>query len=146
MKYRIQIYVIGFRFNYKMKEIVILLVTFLGICKGFAQNPSGSIASDSLKVTSTKPVTDTASTKEKATVRLFPNPAKNKAELEVKGFEPGIIKLQLIDMNGKTIRDDERLLVSGNENIVLMFSLQPGIYFILVKQKNKTIRKKLVVE
>ena len=129
-----------------MKEIVLLLVTFLGICKGFAQNPSGSIASDSLKLTPAKPITDSLSTKEKATVRLFPNPAKNKAELEVKGFEPGLVKLQLVDMNGKTIREDERLLVSGNENIVLMFSLQPGIYFILVKQKNKAIKKKMVVQ
>ena len=32
-----------------MKEIVILLVTFLGICKGFTQNPSGSVMPDSIK-------------------------------------------------------------------------------------------------
>ena len=146
MKYRSQIYVIDFRFNYKMKEIVILLVTFLGICKMVAQNPSGSIASDSLKTVKQKSVADATSPKEKATVKLFPNPAKNKAELEVKGFEPGLIQLQVTDINGKKLRDDQRLLVSGNENIVLMFFLQPGIYFIILKQKAKVVKKKMVVE
>ena len=129
-----------------MKEIVILLVTFLGICKGFTQSPSGNITPDSLTIAAKKTVADSLPAKEKATVRLFPNPVKNKAELEVKGFEPGQVQLQLLDVNGKKIRDDQRLLVSGNENIVLMFSLQPGIYFILVKQKDKLIRKKMVVQ
>jgi Secretion system C-terminal sorting domain len=146
MKYRLQIYVIGFRFNYKMKEIVILLVTFLGICKGFAQNPNGSVAPDSLKITVQKPDADAIPAKEKAAVKLFPNPAKNKAELEVTGFEPGLVKLQIIDLNGKLVRDDQRLLVTGNENIVVMFALQPGIYFILLKQKDRTVKKKMIVQ
>ena len=146
MKYRQQIYVIGFRFNYKMKEIVILLVTFLGICKGLAQSPAGSIAPDSVKNSLQKVAADTATAKEKASVKLFPNPAKNKAELEVKGFEAGTIQLQIVDINGKLLRDDQRLMVSGNESMVIMFSLQPGIYFIVLKQKNRSVKKKMVVQ
>ncbi len=146
MKYRQQIYVIGFLFNYKMKEIVILLVTFLGICKGFAQDPSGNIAPGSIQKSVQKLVTDSAPAKEKASIKLFPNPAKNKAELELKGFEPGTVQLQIADINGKLLRDDRRLLVSGNENMVVMFSLQPGIYFIVAKQGNRSARKKLVVQ
>jgi hypothetical protein len=146
MKYRQQIYVIGFRFNYKMKEIVILLVTFLGICKGFAQSPYGSVAPDSLKNSQQKITVDSLPAKEKASVKLFPNPAKNKAELEIKGFEAGIIQLQIVDVNGKLLRDDQRLLVSGDEHMVIMFSLQPGIYFIVLKQKGRSVKKKLVVQ
>jgi len=146
MKYRLQIYVIGFLFNYKMKEIVILLVTFLGICKGFAQSPSASITPDSVKAASKKTAADSLLASNKASVKLFPNPAKNKAELEVNGFEPGLVKLQVIDINGKLLRDDQRLLVTGNENIVIMFALQPGIYFILVKQKDKLVKKKMIVQ
>lgn len=146
MKYRLQIYVIGFRFNYKMKEIVILLVTFLGIYKGLAQSPDGSIEPGSVKSSVIKIVKDSAAAKDKASVKLFPNPAKNKAELEVKGFEPGQVKLQIVDVNGKTIRGEERLLVSGNESIVMMFVLQPGIYFVLIRQKDKQIRKKMIVQ
>lgn len=146
MKYRLQIYVIGFLFNYKMKEIVILLVTFLGICKGFAQSPSGSIIPDSIKTISKKAYNDSLLASNKASVKLFPNPAKNRAELEVNGFEPGQVKLQIVDINGKLLRDDQRLLVTGNENIVIMFALQPGIYFILVKQKDKLVKKKMIVQ
>lgn len=129
-----------------MKEIVILLVTFLGICKGFAQGPAGSSTPDSLKVTAQKIAADTLTVKEKATVKLYPNPAKNKAELQVSGFEPGPVQLQVVDVNGKKIRDDQRLLSSGNETIVMMFALQPGIYFITVKQKERSVKKKLLVQ
>jgi hypothetical protein len=146
MKYRQQIYVIGFRFNYKMKEIVILLVTFLGICKAFAQGPAVSIAPDSVRNNQQKSAVVAEPAKQKASVKLFPNPAKNKAELEVKGFEAGTIQLQIIDANGKLLRDDQRLLVNGDENIVIMFSLRPGIYFIALKQKDRSVKKKLVVQ
>ncbi|MGF2413175.1 MAG: hypothetical protein ACQUYJ_12665, partial [Ferruginibacter sp.] len=105
-----------------MKEIVILLVTFLGICKGFAQSPAGDIAPDSLLNATKKTITDSLLTKEKATVKLFPNPVKNKAVLEVNGFEPGLIQVQIIDMGGKKLRNDQRLLTSGNETLALMFS------------------------
>jgi len=146
MKYRQQIYVIGFLFNYKMKEIVILLVTFLGICKGFAQGPAGSVTPDSVKNSQQKIAADAVPAREKASVRLFPNPAKNKAELEVKGFKAGTIQLQIVDINGKLLRDDQRLLVSGDENMVIMFSLKPGIYFIVLKQNDRYVKKKLVVQ
>ena len=132
-----------------MKEFIILFFTFLGICKGFAQNPVGNNLPDSLqnaKTSTQKKVADSLFIKEKASVKLFPNPAKNKIELEVKGFEAGLIQLQIIGISGKVERNDQRLLVSGNENTVVMFSLKPGIYFILVKQNNKAVKKKLIVQ
>ncbi len=132
-----------------MKEFIILFFTFLGICKGFAQNPVGNNLPDSLqntKAAAQKKSADSLFVKDKASVKLFPNPAKNKAELEVKGFEAGLIQLQIIDISGKLERNDQRLLVSGNENIVVMFSLKPGIYFITVKQKDKLAKKKMIVQ
>lgn len=129
-----------------MKEIVILLVTFLGICKGFAQSPAGNITPDSLLNTTKKTITDSLFIEVKATVKLFPNPVKNKAVLEVNGFEPGLIQVEIIDMGGKKLRNDQRLLTSGNETIALMFSLQPGIYFIILKQKEKQVKKKMLVQ
>ncbi len=132
-----------------MKEFIILFFTFLGICKGFAQNPVSNNLPDSLqntKAAAQKKSADSLFVKDKASVKLFPNPAKNKAELEVKGFEAGLIQLQIIDISGKLERNDQRLLVSGNENIVVMFSLKPGIYFITVKQKDKLAKKKMIVQ
>ena len=132
-----------------MKEIIILFFTFLGICKGLAQNPVGNNLPDSLQNTKAftqEKIADSSSIKEKVSVKLFPNPAKNKVELEVKGFEAGLIQLQIIGISGKVERNDQRLLVSGKENIVVMFSLKPGIYLIAVKQKDKVVKKKMVVE
>jgi Secretion system C-terminal sorting domain len=129
-----------------MKEIVILLVTFLGICKGFAQSPASSIVPDSLKMVLQKIVPDSVALKKKAAVKLFPNPAKNRAELQVSGFEAGTVQLQIIDLSGKKLRNEERFLLNGTESIVIMFSLQPGIYFITVKQKDTWIKKKMMVQ
>jgi Secretion system C-terminal sorting domain len=123
-----------------MKKIILLSFTFLGICNGFAQIPS---------VNEAPPIQKTVSDsipRERATVKLFPNPAKNKIELEVKGFEAGMVQLQIINVSGKLVRNDSRLLFSGNENIVVMFSLTPGIYFITLKQKDKLVKKKMVVQ
>ncbi len=123
-----------------MKKIILLSFTFLGICKGFTQIPSVNEAPSIQKT-----ISDSIP-KEKATVKLFPNPAKNKIELEVKGFEAGMVQLQIINVSGKMVRNDSRLLFSGNENIVVMFSLTPGVYFIAVKQKDKLVKQKMVVQ
>ena len=123
-----------------MKNIVILLLTFLGICSAYAQNSS---VSDTMVV---KKITNDSLIKEKAGVKLYPNPAKNKVELGVTGFEPGIIQVQIFNVSGKAVRNDSRLLFSGNENMVVMFSLTPGIYFVVLKQKDKLVKKKMIVQ
>ncbi len=140
MKYKTQIYVIGFLFKYKMKKIVILIVTLLGICKGFAQNSTASATTEIKKIASDSIV------KEKAAIKFYPNPAKNKAVLEVSGFKAGTVQLQIIDIAGKILRNDTRLLCNGNESLVLMFSVKPGIYFIVLTQKDTWAKKKMVVE
>lgn len=80
-----------------------------------------------------------------ASAKIFPNPATNKVTIQVMGFKPGILQLKITDRNGMVFRDDHRLLVNGNEDIVLMFLLPPGIYFMLLSQKENRLKKKLVV-
>jgi Secretion system C-terminal sorting domain len=126
-----------------------LFFTFLGICTGFAQNAADKTVPDSLRnnlPVMQKTVIDSLLRKEKATAKLYPNPAKNRAELEVKGFEQGQIQVQIIDIIGKKLRDDQRFLFTGNENITLMFSLQPGIYFVILRQAKKLVKIKMVVQ
>ena len=117
-----------------MKQIVIGIVAFLGNYSSFSQ---GLTATDSIS----KPVVNT-----KPIAAIYPNPAKNRVELSVKGFDPGYVQLQITDMNGNKWRDDKRLLVSGTEVIVIMFSLQPGIYILSVRQAGKWLKKRLVVQ
>ena len=145
-----QIYVIYSLIRVKMKKILFLFFTFSGICTAFAQKPAETIMPDSsVKIT---PVTgqqhkkDSLPEKEKPSARLFPNPAVNKVEIEIKGFDPGFVQVQIMDNNRQLAREDKRLLLSGNEIIMVMFSLQPGLYFVTVKQKEKICKRKLIIQ
>ncbi len=93
-----------------------------------------------------RPDSSFVSKQDVVTAKIYPNPATNKVEVLVNGFQPGILELKVIDRNGMVYRDDKRLLVNGNEVIVLMFMLPPDIYFILLKQNQRSIKKKLVVQ
>jgi Secretion system C-terminal sorting domain len=117
-----------------MKQIAFLFFTFLGICTGFAQKPARIIDSISITV------------KERPFMRLFPNPAKNEVEIEIKGFDQGYIQVQLLDNSGKPVRIDKRLVFTGNEIIVFMFSEKPGLYFVTLKQGEKKLRSRLVIQ
>ena len=88
---------------------------------------------------------DSLQASNKAQLNIYPNPAKNKVTLEVKGFEAGTASVRIMDSKGKLLRDDSRLLTNGNEDIIMFLMLQPGIYFIIVSEKGKVARKKLVI-
>ena len=107
-----------------------------------AQSPSDSIqAKPSFKQKSS----DSLQASNKARLNIYPNPAKNKVTLEVKGFEAGTASVRIMDSKGKLLRDDSRLLTNGSEDIIMFLMLQPGIYFIIVSEKGKVARKKLVI-
>ena len=76
---------------------------------------------------------------------VYPNPAKNKITLQVKNFDAGMVQVRLLDIKGKMVRDDTRLLTNGNEDIIMFLMLKAGIYFIAVSGPGKVVRKKLVV-
>lgn len=145
MKYGRQIYVIDFLFCLTMKEICFIIFSLLGICAAEAQ-VTGSGTPDSAVTAFIKKINADSVIKEKTSAKLYPNPAKNKAELEIHGFEAGLAQLQIININGGIERNDQRLLATGNENIVLMFSLPAGVYFVVLRQKDKLVKKKLLVQ
>ena len=81
----------------------------------------------------------------KPTAKLYPNPSKNKVVLQLNGFKTGMAQLQIINDKGNVVRKEDRLLVNGNEEVVMFFSLRGGIYFIKTTQGLIEIRKRLVV-
>ena len=133
-----------------MKKITLIFFTFSGIYAGFAQKPAettDSIHARENVMANTPPTKiDSMHVKEKSSIRLYPNPAKNKVEIEIKAFDPGYVKIQLIDNKGKLVREERRLIFSGNEIIILMFSEKPGLYFLVVKQGNKLLKNKLIIQ
>ena len=131
-----------------MKKIILLFFTFLGICSCFSQ----VLLKDTITVTA-KPVANTLplkidiiKVKEKALVQIFPNPAKNKIEIEINGFEPGFLKLQLLNNAGKIIREEKRQMFSEKETIIFMFSETPGLYYLLLRQGRIFRRNKLIIQ
>ncbi len=120
-----------------MKKIIFIFFTFSGIYNGIAQNPALAFDTGTggkkLKTNSRPDMAGRGIVKEKPVVQLFPNPAKNKVELEIKGFDPGYMQIILLSNNGKAVKEEKRLIFSGDETIVLMFSQDPGLYYLLLK-------------
>ena len=144
----LQIYVIYFLIVFKMKKIILLFFTFSGICCCLAQ-PSKTIDTVNGKKDAVSNIlpfkTDSLTAKGKPSVRLYPNPAKNKTEIEIKGFDAGYVKIQLINNAGKLLIEEKWLVLSGNEVIIFMFSEKPGLYFLFVKQGKIMVKSKLVI-
>ena len=145
----LQIYVIYFLIVFKMKKIILLFFTFSGICCCQAQPAKITDTVNGKKdaVSNILPFkTDSLAAKGKSSVRLYPNPAKNKTEIEIKGFDAGYIKIQLINNAGKLLIEEKRLVLSGNEVIIFMFSEKPGLYFLFLKQGKIMVKSKLVIQ
>ena len=121
-----------------MKFFMLMAFSLLGNFASMAQTDSAVAAVPN------KPAG--AFIKEKATVLLYPNPTKNKAELQLTGFESGLIHLQIVSMAGRVERNEERLLTNGKETVVIMFALPAGVHYVILKQKNKMVRVKMLVQ
>jgi hypothetical protein len=78
-------------------------------------------------------------------MKLFPNPARNKITLQVQGFEPGMATVKIIDLKGKLLRQDVRLLTNGSDEIPMFIALGPCTCYVMVEQKGKIVKKKLIV-
>jgi len=76
---------------------------------------------------------------------VYPNPAKNRVTLQVKNFDPGMATVKVLDVKGKLVREDSRLLTNGTEEIIMFLMLKAGIYFIIITEPGKVVRKKLVM-
>jgi hypothetical protein len=122
-----------------MKIFVLLAFSLLGKFACMAQADSAAVIATPLKTADAAP-------KEKATVLLYPNPTKNKAELLLNGFEPGLVQLQIINVSGAIERSEERLLTNGKETVVIMFQLPAGVHYVTTKQKNKIVKAKMLVQ
>lgn len=120
------------------------IITIICICviafNGYAQLPTNI---DSIKANTHQRYSSTNNIK--PDLNIYPNPAKNKVTLQVKQFKPGMAAVRLMDIKGKIIKDDNRLLTNGTEDIVMFLMLKEGIYFIQVSQAGKVVRKKLAI-
>ena len=120
-----------------MKRIYLSIIALLMVVYGFAQtddSPDSTLA----KTVSFEDI--------KPDVKLYPNPAINKVSLKVTRFDPGMVAVKIIDLNGTPLKEEQRLLINGSEEeVVLFFFLPPGIYFVVMQQRQKIVRRKLII-
>lgn len=121
-----------------MKQILFLFFTFCGICKLSAQPAAAGILTDSGTKKAALPLP-------KISVRLSPNPVKNKLSIELEGFNPGTVRLQLFDWKGVLRRNETRRLFEGRDLVTMMFFLPPGIYFLIISQEGRSYKRKVIV-
>ena len=125
-----------------MHKIILMLAFILNVALSIAQTGFPHHTDSTNPVMEKKINVDDES---KPTAKLYPNPSKNKVVLQLNGFKTGMAQLQIINDKGNVVRKEDRLLVNGNEEVVMFFSLPSGIYFVKTIQGKIEIRKRLVV-
>ena len=75
-------------------------------------------------------------------IHIFPNPVKN--ELNISGVENGIVRFELIDLQGKSIFLQE-LMVQNHKLYTPHFEMPPGTYIVRIQSENENISKKIVI-
>src|SRR6478609_1524487 len=111
-----------------MRSLALLLFCCAIYNESFSQSPTGY---DSIKPTLTvnSQAEKDSKRKSQAELTIFPNPAKNKITVQVKNFKPGMVSVKVIDLKGKVVKEDIRLLTNGSEDIIMFLMLKAGIYF-----------------
>ena len=78
-------------------------------------------------------------TRSHQSIHLYPNPATDEIKIETNiPFQ----SLRLVDLTGKAVLVKES---AGEKNTLNTFSLDPGIYFLLLETKEKTIEQKVII-
>ena len=125
-----------------MQKIILIMVFILNVTVGIAQTGFTQLTENTRPVNEKKIIAISISN---PTMMLYPNPTKNKVVIQLKGFEAGMAKLQIISDKGIVVRKEDRLLINGDEEVMIFFSLPAGIYFIKITEGEKGAKKRLVV-
>jgi plastocyanin len=75
-------------------------------------------------------------------IRIFPNPARAVAKINLDNVSPDNARISLIDLTGKILLDQP---VSGNETSLNVGNLPRGLYFVKILFNNETVTKRLVL-
>ena len=127
--------------------VKLLLIYIIIFCSNncysqLVKNNNPIINKDSIFIGTTKMPVIVSS---KLTIKIYPNPAINKISLQVTGFKPGLVMVKILDDKGILYTNDNRLLTTSEDEIAMFLQLKRGVYFVIISQQNKSVRKKLMV-
>src|SRR5947209_6114666 len=111
-----------------MRLLTLLLVCCAIYGETFSQSPTGY---DSIKtmLNINNQAEKNGKQKPGDELSIYPNPAKNKITVQVKNFKPGMVSVKVLDLKGKVVKEDMRLLINGSEDIIMFLMLKAGLYF-----------------
>lgn len=75
---------------------------------------------------------------------VYPNPASQNIRINT-SFESGITKVELVDISGRIVLEEENLIISNHLLELNIDGIQSGVYFISLITDGKRISKKLMV-
>ncbi|MBK7431956.1 MAG: T9SS type A sorting domain-containing protein [Bacteroidetes bacterium] len=81
---------------------------------------------------------------EKGTFFVYPNPASQNIRINT-SFESGNTKVELVDISGRIVLEEENLIISNHLLELNIEGIQSGVYFISLTTDGKRISKKLMV-
>ncbi|HPE56434.1 MAG TPA: T9SS type A sorting domain-containing protein [Bacteroidales bacterium] len=122
--------------------------------KNYYQMPVDVIVKDDNNMTAEKQFLFTswyAGTDELEEINSFsvwPNPANEKIQISIQNPESGWIKVNLMDMQGKTVLTKEFTLYSktkANFEMQLDKSISDGVYFMQIQSEKNVFNKKIIV-
>jgi hypothetical protein len=73
---------------------------------------------------------------------VYPNPAKGELHVQLEGFSPESV-ISLIDLQGKIVQSWHLSEVTKNK---LLLNAEPGLYHLVVRDQQKELIQKLVIE
>lgn len=71
------------------------------------------------------------------TYTAYPNPTRGKLTLKIDNFKPNSFTFQLMDVNGKILRNDK---LTEKETVIDMSELKPAAYFLKVTNSKKGVK------
>jgi len=79
------------------------------------------------------------------TVTVLPGSSQNRAELMLKGFREGSVTVSILNQDDKLLKQEERFLINGEEQLSTMYLLPKGVYYLQVAQNDIKVKQKLLV-
>ncbi len=77
----------------------------------------------------------------KVQAKMIPNPVRQKAILQLKNFEPGIVLIEIVDTYGTKVYQEKRLIALKEEDeITLFLQMKNGAYWCFAKQQQKVAK------
>jgi hypothetical protein len=117
-----------------------LLPQITYVYKAFITTENTIIEGEELSFTTDE--SSLADIKDAIEVNLYPNPAKDKVYLEIKGFEKGV-KAVLSDLQGRILKEIE---INTERMEIELNSLSSGVYYLKVFDTHSTQTIKIIKE